>query len=282
MKYSGVLRIVILGIIAVLAFIVRIFSVIRYESVIHEFDPWFNYRATRYLAHNGFVEFWNWFDPMSWYPIGRHIGRSVFPGLMATASCIYWLLHAVGIPVDIRNVCVFVAPLFASFTALATYFFTKEITRKSAPALLAALFIAIVPSYMSRSVAGSYDNEGVAIFALVLTFYLYTKASRDGSILSAVFASLAFFYMVISWGGYSFIIMFIPSYTVAMILVNRFTHNMYVAYTIFYAMSNLVAPQIHMVGLAPLFLNEHLPAHACFALVQGFMLKEMLAPYLSP
>jgi asparagine N-glycosylation enzyme membrane subunit Stt3 len=32
-----------------------------------------------------------------------------------------------------------------------------------------------VPSYISRSVAGSYDNEAVAIFALVFTFYLYVK-----------------------------------------------------------------------------------------------------------
>ena len=29
---------------------------------------------------------------------------------------------------------------------------------------------------MSRSVAGSYDNEAVAIFALVNTFYLWLKA----------------------------------------------------------------------------------------------------------
>ena len=33
-----------------------------------------------------------------------------------------------------------------------------------------------VPSYISRSVAGSYDNEAVAIFALIFTFYLYIKA----------------------------------------------------------------------------------------------------------
>lgn len=32
-----------------------------------------------------------------------------------------------------------------------------------------------VPSYISRSVAGSYDNEAVAIFALIFTFFLYIK-----------------------------------------------------------------------------------------------------------
>ena len=36
--------------ICVLAFSVRLFSVIKYESVIHEFDPYFNYRVTKFLT----------------------------------------------------------------------------------------------------------------------------------------------------------------------------------------------------------------------------------------
>lgn len=35
-----------------------------------------------------------------------------------------------------------------------------------------------MPSYISRSVAGSYDNEAVAIFALIFTFYLYVKVKQ--------------------------------------------------------------------------------------------------------
>jgi hypothetical protein len=46
--------------ICVLAFMVRLFSVVRYESVIHEFDPWFNFRTTRYLVEEGFYAFHNW------------------------------------------------------------------------------------------------------------------------------------------------------------------------------------------------------------------------------
>ncbi len=41
--------------------------------------------------------------------------------------------------------------------------------------LASAAIIAVVPSYISRSVAGSYDLEAVAIFALVFVFYLYIK-----------------------------------------------------------------------------------------------------------
>ena len=46
--------------IVLLAFTVRLFAVLRYESIIHEFDPWFNYRATAYMVQNGFDNFLNW------------------------------------------------------------------------------------------------------------------------------------------------------------------------------------------------------------------------------
>ncbi|KAL3638465.1 Dolichyl-diphosphooligosaccharide--protein glycosyltransferase subunit stt3a [Castilleja foliolosa] len=37
-------------------------NVIKYESVIHEFDPYFNYRVTQFLTKSGVYDFWNWFD----------------------------------------------------------------------------------------------------------------------------------------------------------------------------------------------------------------------------
>ena len=65
----------------------------------------------------------------------------------------------INIPIHIREICVFLAPVFSGLTALATYLFTKELWSKRA-GLFAAAFIAIAPGYSSRSVAGSYDNEG--------------------------------------------------------------------------------------------------------------------------
>lgn len=63
-----------------LAFAIRLFSVLRFESVIHEFDPYFNYRTTNYLAEEGFYNFHNWFDDRAWYPLGRIIGGTIYPG----------------------------------------------------------------------------------------------------------------------------------------------------------------------------------------------------------
>lgn len=46
---------------------------------------------------------------------------------MVTSAALYHLLHFFHVTIDIRNVCVFLAPLFSSFTALVTYHLTKEL-----------------------------------------------------------------------------------------------------------------------------------------------------------
>ena len=44
------------------AYHIRMYAIRIYGNVIHEFDPWFNYRATEYLAANGVSAFFKWFD----------------------------------------------------------------------------------------------------------------------------------------------------------------------------------------------------------------------------
>lgn len=115
---------------------------------------------------------------------------------MITSAAIYHVLHFFHITIDIRNVCVFLAPLFSSFTTIVTYHLTKELKVWGGPSqfysfeaypcmqscdlmvllpsgcapqdagagLLAAAMIAVVPGYISRSVAGSYDNEGEFLY----------------------------------------------------------------------------------------------------------------------
>ena len=72
----------------------------------------FNYRATHYMAMNGFYNFLNWFDERAWYPLGRIVGGTVYPGLMVTSGTIHWLLNSLHFPIHIRDVCVFLAPMF--------------------------------------------------------------------------------------------------------------------------------------------------------------------------
>jgi dolichyl-diphosphooligosaccharide---protein glycosyltransferase len=258
--------------VCLVGFMTRLFSVIRYESIIHEFDPWFNYRSTHYMVQNGVYNFVNWFDERAWYPLGRIVGGTVYPGLMFTSGIIHWILNSLNITIHIREVCVFLAPFFSGLTAIATYFLTKELWSTGA-GLFAASFIAIVPGYISRSVAGSYDNEGIAIFALMFTYYLWIKSVKTGLVFWSVLTALSYFYMVSAWGGYVFIINLIPLHVFVLLIIGRFSHRIYVAYSVFYILGTVLSMQIPFVGFQPIRTSEHMAAAGTFALLQavGFL-----------
>ena len=267
-----------IGLVFLLCFFIRLFAVIRYESVIHEFDPYFNYRTSEFLTQEGFYEFWNWFDDFTWYPLGRVVGQTLFPGLMTTSAVLHWFLNAIGICVNIRNICVFMAPLYSGMTALAGYFMTKEATGgRTEAGLLAALFIGICPSYMSRSVAGSYDNEAIAIFTLTFAFYMYQRATRTGSILDAAFSAFAYLYMVSAWGGYIFVINTIAIFVLALLLLGRFTARHYVVYATFYIMGTIFCLNIPFVGTQAVVSSEHLSSHGMFLLSSVYMAGQYFA-----
>ena len=117
-------------------------NVLNHALFCHRYR-YFNYRTTRFLTEEGFYQFHNWFDDRAWYPLGRIIGGTIYPGkkgliillvtnpsvtgLMVTSAGIYHVLHALNITIEIRNVCVFLAPLFSSLTVIATYHLTKEL-----------------------------------------------------------------------------------------------------------------------------------------------------------
>ncbi|OBZ73701.1 Dolichyl-diphosphooligosaccharide--protein glycosyltransferase subunit stt3 [Grifola frondosa] len=287
---SSLLRIVALALISGAAIASRLFAVINFESIIHELCVYVDYRVGLVYSHIDVLQrsmvqlvstmrtiitmqlketrfpaelpeclllkastcaFWNWFDPTAWYPLGRVVGGTIYPGLMATSGVIYNVLHALNLPVDIRNICVLLAPGFSALTAWATYMFTKEMKDESA-GLLAAAFIGIAPGYISRSVAGSYDNEAIAIFLLMFTFYCWIKALKMGSAFYGTLTALFYFYMVAAWGGYAFITNMIPLHALSLILMGRFSSRLYVAYSSWYAIGTLASMQVPFVGFQPI------------------------------
>ncbi|KXZ54149.1 hypothetical protein GPECTOR_5g248 [Gonium pectorale] len=267
--------------ICVLAFSIRLFSVVKYESVIHEFDPYFNYRVTQFLTKEGFYDMWNWFDDRTWYPLGRVIGGTVYPGLIFTAGAMYRILHFLHIPLHVQEVCVFTAPLFSAFCALSCYGLVSQ-ARSPGAGLLAAFFVAIVPSYISRSVAGSFDNEGVAIFALVNVFYWFIKTVNTGKLLDAMLTVASYGYMVMSWGGYSFIINLLPLYCLACIFFGRLNGRLYVAFAPLIAIGTAISCSIPVVGFNAVLMSEHFGAFLAFVVLHLALLVSYVRRMLSP
>uniref|UniRef100_A0A3B3CK92 Dolichyl-diphosphooligosaccharide--protein glycosyltransferase subunit STT3B n=1 Tax=Oryzias melastigma TaxID=30732 RepID=A0A3B3CK92_ORYME len=177
---------------------------------------------------------------------------------MLTAGLIHYALNLLHISVHIRDVCVFLPPVFSGLTSISTFLLTRELWNQGA-GLLAACFIAIVPGYISRSVAGSFDNEGIAIFGLQFTYYLWGSA----------------------WGGYVFIINLIPLHVFVLLLMQRFSKKVYIAYSTFYIIGLILSMQIPFVGFQPIRTSEHMAAAGVFVLLQVYAFLQYLKDRLT-
>ena len=179
---------------------------------------------------------------------------------MVTSGVIYHVLRLLSLPVDIRNICVLLAPACSGLTAFASYLITSEMTTSPSAGLLAAAFMGITPGYISRSVAGSYDNEAIAIFLLVFTFYLWIKSVKNGSAMWGAFTALFYGYMVSAWGGYVFITNLLPLHAFVLICMGRYSPRLYVSYSTWFALGTLASMQIPFVGFLPIRSSEHMSA----------------------
>lgn len=129
--------------------------------------------------------------------------------------------------------------------------------------------------------AGSYDNEGIAIFALMLTYYLWVKSIKTGSILWSTYTALAYFFMVSAWGGYVFIINLIPLHVFFLLLMGRFSDRLYVSYSTFFTLGLILSMQIPFVGFQPVRTSEHMASAGVFVLVQAYAFLKYLQSKLS-
>lgn len=146
--------------------------------------------------------------------------------------------------------------------------------------LVAAALISIVPGYISRSVAGSYDNEGIAIFCMLFTYYLWIKAVKSGTIFWSACSALAYFYMVSSWGGYVFLINLIPLHVLALMITGRFSHRIYIAYSTLYCVGTILSMQISFVGFQPIQSSEHMLVSFIATLRDGIGLHSMMITFV--
>ena len=104
------------------AYDIRLHAIKEYGMIIHEFDPWFNYRATEYLYEHGWYAFKTWFDYKVWYPLGRPVGTTIYPGMQVSSVLIKKVL---GDRMSLNDVCCLVPAWFGAvatiFTGLMAY-----------------------------------------------------------------------------------------------------------------------------------------------------------------
>mmetsp|Transcript_6346 Transcript_6346/g.15806 ORF Transcript_6346/g.15806 Transcript_6346/m.15806 type:complete len:849 (-) Transcript_6346:127-2673(-) len=263
----SVARLAVLAVATYFAYDIRLYAIREYGRVIHEFDPWFNFRATQYLADNGWHKFSHWFDYMSWYPLGRPVGTTIYPGMQVTAVSIWKTLNAMGkdYAMSLNDVCVFFPAWFGAVATCLVAFLTAECSGSSNSAVIAAMVMSVIPAHIMRSVGGGYDNESLAVTAMCLTFFVWCRALRNrSSWWIGALAGLAYVYMVAAWGGYTFVLNMVGLHAAMLVILGQYNASLHKAYSLFWIVGTLGAIQFPVVGLAPIKSMEQLGPMAVF------------------
>ena len=217
------------------AYYIRLHAIEEYGLVIHEFDPWFNYRATEYLAEHGSEKFFKWYDYMSWYPLGRPVGTTIYPGMQITSVTIWNVLNSLGVEISLNDVCCYVPAWFGVSATVFLTALTYECTGSANGAVAAAGIMSVVPAHIMRSVGGGYDNESVAMTAMCCTFFWWCRSLRSNSSWPlGIVAGIAYIYMAAAWGGYIFVINMVAVHALGLMATGRYSNKLHHAYTLFY------------------------------------------------
>ncbi|ESL05245.1 dolichyl-diphosphooligosaccharide--protein glycosyltransferase [Trypanosoma rangeli SC58] len=263
------------------AYTIRLISVNLYGKVIHEFDPWFNFRASQYLDEHGWYAFFHWYDYMSWYPLGRPVGTTIYPGLQLTSVAIRRVLAMLGVNMTINDVCVYIPAWFGSLSTILCALLAYESSRSFAGAAITASLFATIPAHLIRSMAGEYDNECIAMAAMLLTFYLWVRSLRGpGSWPIGVLTGLAYGYMVSTWGGFIFVLNMVALHAAVCVLADwlcdRYDNNLLKAYSLFFVIGTAIATHVPPVGLTPFRSLEQLLALLVFIFMWALHFSEIL------
>ena len=181
------------------AFIMRSFP-IKYGYYLNEFDPYFDYRATKYIIDNGLDAYLKWHDNMSWYPEGRNIPETSQVGLHITAAYLYKIF---GGNSSILDFTILLPVVVGSLTTIVVFALVRSLGGTTA-GLFSALLIAFTPAIIQRGNLGWFKSEPLGLFFGLLALYLLISAMKQKpkfAIAIAIVGGLLLGLGNASWGG---------------------------------------------------------------------------------
>lgn len=269
-NHSTLLHFSIFTLIILLAFTIRLLP-LRWGYYLSEFDPYFQYRLTKNFVENGIFSYSTWHDALSWWPWGRDIAHTSYPGLAFTATILYKILNALGVistPIfatnnplatdPIYNFVIIFPIIMACLTCVVIYFFGRDIGGKEV-GLFATLFLALNASYISRTYLGFFDDETVGIFGILLYSMFFLRSidrekSKNATILYAIGAGLSLGYLFASWGASKYPVGLTVLFVAVLLLLRRYSTKLLISYSVTFGVALLIAINVPFLGLG--FLKE--------------------------
>lgn len=177
-----------------------------YGIELNEFDPFFNYRATKFIVDNGIGEYISWHDQMSWYPMGRDVSATSQEMLHITAAILYQIF---GGGLSLYEFVIWLPVVFGSLTAIVVFALVRVIAGTTA-GLFASLFYAVSVPIIVRGTVGWFKSEPLGLFYGILGLYLFLSAlySKNNKISFAKLVGGGVFvaFGLASWGGIQYLV----------------------------------------------------------------------------
>jgi len=229
---------------------------LRWGAYLTAYDPFFQYRVAEYIVENGFSAWFSWHDNLSWYPMGRDVPHSSFPGLSFSAAALYMALRALGVEVSLRDVCIHFPVLMAVVTCIVVYLLGRDLGGGSV-GLFASFFVAISPAFISRTSLGFFDTENIGIFGMAIIPLLFLR-SIEGKrpliwrLLYSALAGLALAYLYASWGASKYVTGLLALFVLSTLFTRHYDRRVLTSYCLTMFIGYLFA--IFVPKLGPRFL----------------------------
>jgi len=173
---------------------------------LNEFDPFWNFRATEFLVENGYAEYFDWHDDMSWYPQGRDVSKSSAVMLHITAATTYQIF---GGNSSLYDFTILFPVVFGSLTVIVIFALVRVIGGTTAGLFAAILFSVSLPVLL-RGTIGWFKAEPLGLFYGILALYLFLsgiKTENKKIAISKLIAGGIIFALGLSaWGGVQYFV----------------------------------------------------------------------------
>lgn len=267
------IEIAVVAILVVVAALIRILP-LQYGAYLTAFDPLFQYRATEYVVENGYAAWWTWHDDLSWYPMGRNIAASAYPGIPFTAAFLYGIAKIFISNLTVLDVALYFPVFMAVLTIITIYFLGKEVVGGSA-GVFAALFMAISPAYIRRSTLGFFDTENIGIFAIVLTSLFFLRANDDRhniekKVIYAILSGLSLGLIYASWGAAKYMTGLLMLYMLLIVASEKYSTKYLISYSFTIGLGFLIVLLTPRLGPNSLMGMDSLAAFGLVAVLLGY------------
>jgi dolichyl-diphosphooligosaccharide---protein glycosyltransferase len=211
------------------ALIMRFYP-IKYGYYLNEFDPYFDYRATKFIVDNGLNAYWQWHDTMSWYPEGRDVPGTSQSVLHITAAYLYQVF---GGGMSLMDFTIAFPAIMGALTVIAVFALVRVLGGTTA-GMFSALFWAFSPAIIQRGNLGWFKSEPLGLFFGILATYLFISAMKHKEVKYAIAKAIAGGLILGlangSWGGIQYFSIPISLFFIALPFFRRdLTIPMYVA-----------------------------------------------------